>query len=254
MTDGGWSTKRLIVLRRVTRAIADLLQGQLKEYLSAIAPLFRPAGILGEYVQGGEKGMSAATLKAFQELQNVYGAAAASRPFALAKELRPPLEIVRSALELIKMDYSYALNTEGQTKTIIITAPLKWQLTYAEFAPARLKQLLSDRNRTDTDAARFVLHYSVLQVLTSRQAGVTQMLSALHYDLSSLRLPEFGELPIICLASSVPTLRPPDDLIADAVEISGQNAFEEVVDVEGIANIQDPFKDQLINLIKSHGA
>ena len=72
------------------------------------------------------------------------------------------------------------------------------------------------------------------------------MLSALHYDLSSLRLPEFGELPIICLASSVPTLRPPDDVIADAVEISGQNAFEEVVDVETVANIQDPFKEQLI--------
>ena len=171
MTDEGWSTKRLIVLRRVTRAIADLLHGQLKEYLSALAPLFRPAGILGEYVQGGEKGMSAATLKAFQELQNVYGAAAGSKPFGLSKELKPPLEIVRSALELTKMDYPYTLNTEGQTKTMIITAPLKWQLTHAEFAPARLKQLLSDRNRTDTDAARFVLHYSVLQVLTGAPAG-----------------------------------------------------------------------------------
>jgi hypothetical protein len=253
MTDGGWSTKRLIVLRRVTRAVADHLQGQLKDYLSALAPLFRPAGILGEYVQGGEKGMSSVTLKAFQELQNVYGVAAGSNPFSLPKDLKPPLEIVRSALELTKMDYPYALNTEGQTKTIIITAPLKWQLTHAEFAPARLRQLLSDRNRTDTDAARFVLHYSVLQVLISRQAGFTQILSALHYDLSSLRLPEFGELPIICLASSVPTLRPPDDVIADAVEISGQNAFEEVVDVETVADIQDPFKEQLLKLIKSHG-
>lgn len=198
--------------------------------------------------------MSAATLKAFQELQNVYGAAAGAKPFGLPKDLKPPLEIIRSALELVKMDYSYALNTEGQTKTIIMTAPLKWQLAYAEFAPARLRQLLSDRNRTDTDAGRFVLHHSVLQVLTSRQAGLIQMLSALHYELTSMRLPEFGELPLICLASSVPTLRPPDDVIADAVEISGQAAFEEVVDVDAIVNIQDPFKEQLLSLMKSHGA
>jgi hypothetical protein len=80
------------------------------------------------------------------------------------------------------------------------------------------------------------------------------MLGALHYNLSSVRMPEFGELPITCIASSVPTIRPPDDVVLESVEISGQNAFEEVVDVEGIVNIQDPFKEQLMNLIKTHGA
>lgn len=254
MTDESWSTKRLIVLRRVTRAVGDLLQGQLKDYVAALSPIFRPAGILGEYVQGGEKGLSAAALKAFQDLQNVYGAAAGAKPFGLVKELKPPLEIVRSALELTRMDYPYPLQTEGKTKTIVITTPLKWQLAYAEFSPGRLKQLLADRNRTDTDASRFVLHYCVLHVVTTRQAGAIQMLGALHYNLSSLRLPEYGELPITCITSSIPTLRPPDDVIADAVEISGQDAFEEVVDVEAVANIQDPFKEQLVNLIKTHGA
>lgn len=254
MTDEGWSTRRLIVLRRATRAIGDLLHGQLKDYLLVLAQLFRPVNILGEYVQGGTKETSAAAMKAFQDLQGVYGAAAAAKPFSIAKDLRPPLEIVRSPLELYKMEYTYALNTSGQSKTIIMTAPLKWQLAFAEFAPARLKQLISDRNRTDTDAARFVLHHAVLQVLTSRQGGLVQMLGALHYNLTSIRLAEFGELPITCITSSVPTLRPPDDVIADAVEISGQEAFEEVVDADAIASIQDPFKDQLLGILKAHGA
>jgi hypothetical protein len=88
----------------------------------------------------------------------------------------------------------------------------------------------------------------------ARQPGVTQMLGALHFDLNSLRLPEFGELPITCIVSSVPTIRPPDEVIIESVEISGQNAFEEVVDVEAITNIQDPFKEQLIKILQTHGA
>jgi hypothetical protein len=254
MTDKGWSTQRLIVLRRVTRAIADLLHGQLKEYLSALSPLFRPTIILGEYVQGGTKEMSATAIKAFQELQGVYGAAADAKPFGLLKDLKPPLEIVRSALDLTKMDYPYTLKTGGGAKTVMITPPLKWVLAYSDFSPGHLKQLLADPHRTDSDASRFVLHYAVLQVVTARQTGAIQMLAALHFDLSTLRLPEFGELPITCITSSVPTIRPPDEVILESVEISGQEAFEEVVDVEAIANIQDPFKEQMIKLIKSHGA
>jgi hypothetical protein len=254
MTDEGWSTKRLIVLRRATRAIADLLHGQLKEYLSALSPLFRPTIVLGEYVQGGAKEISAAALKAFQDLQTVYGTAAVAKPFGLTKDLKPPVEIVRSALDLTRMPYPYTVKTSGETKTVMITPPLKWVLAYSDFSPGHLKQLLADPHRTDTEASRFVLHYAVLQVVTARQAGALQMLSTLHFDLSSLRMPEFGELPITCITSSVPTIRPPDEVIIESVEVSGQDAFEELVDVEAIANIQDPFKEQLIKLLKSHGA
>jgi len=254
MTDKGWSTQRLIVLRRATRAIADLLHGQLKDYLSALSPLFRPTVILGEYVQGGTKEMSAAAIKAFQDLQSLYGAAAVAKPFGLSKDLKPPLEIVRSALDLTKMPYPYTVKIGSAPKTVMITPPLKWILAYSDFSPGHLKQLLSDPHRTDSDASRFVLHYSVLHIVTARQTGALQMLAALHFDLSSLRLPEFGELPITCIKSSVPTLRPPDEVIIESVEISGQDAFEEVVDVEAIANIQDPFKEQLLKIINSHGA
>jgi len=254
MTDQGWSTQRLIVLRRATRAIADLLHGQLKEYLAALSPLFRPAVILGEYVQGGAKEMSATAIKAFQDLQAVYGTAAVAKPFVIGKDLKPPLEIVRSALDFTKMPYPYTVKMGSETKTVMITPPLKWILAYADFSPAHLRQLLADSNRTDSDASRFVLHYSVLHLVTTRQTGAIQMLAALHFNLSSIHLPEFGELPITCITASVPTVRPPDEVISESVEISGQNAFEEVVDAEAIANIQDPFKEHLLKILSSHGA
>ncbi|MGO9272633.1 MAG: hypothetical protein ACLQOO_20765 [Terriglobia bacterium] len=253
MTDERWGTQNLISLRRATRAIAELVHGQLKDYLSALSPLFRPASVLGEYIQGGAKETSVAATKTFQELQSVYGSAAGAKPFGLSRELKPPLEIVRSPLELSPMEYPYVLKTARETQTVMITSPLKWVLSYSDFAPGRLKQLLADPHRTDSDASRFALHYSVLHVVTARQTGATQMLDALHFDLNSTRMPEFGELPITCIASSVPTVRPPDEVIMESTAMTGRDVFEEVVDVAGIQNMRDPFKDRLIELIESYG-
>lgn len=246
-----YTTERLLALRKLTRSIADLLRGQMHAYLSALAPLMRPAALLGHYVIGGAKEVSKDAIKTFQELENIYGTAASSKPFGLLKELRTPFEVAGSALELSAVEYSHAVKTDGQTKTVLITSPFKWVLTYADFAPHKLRQLLADKNRTDTDAARFVLHYCLLQVVLAKQTAATQMLDALHFDLTAGRLQEFGDLPIITVASTVPTLRPPDSVIIQSTEISGRDSFEEIVDVEGLLAMRDPFKEKLIELVKS---
>ena len=53
--DDPFTTKRLLALRKLTRAIAELVRGQLKDYLSTLTPLLRPRHVLGEYVQRGVK-------------------------------------------------------------------------------------------------------------------------------------------------------------------------------------------------------
>ena len=126
-------------------------------------------------------------------------------------------------------------------------------LSYADFSPAKLRQLLADKNRTDADASRFVLHYCLLQVILAKQTAAGQMLDALHFDVTTGRLAEFGELPIVTVASTVPTLRPPDSVIIQSTEISGRDAFDEIVDVEGLLDMRDPFKERLIELVKSQG-
>ncbi len=47
----GYTKESLLVLRRLTRAISDLLREPVKGYLSALAPLLRPRSTLGEHVQ-----------------------------------------------------------------------------------------------------------------------------------------------------------------------------------------------------------
>jgi hypothetical protein len=43
-------------------------------------------------------------------------------------------------------------------------------------------------------------------------------------------------------------------VIIESTEISGTNAFEEVVNVEYLLQICDPWYAQLVELVRSHGA
>ena len=53
--DGRDSTQSLLVLRKLTRAIADIARAQMTEYLATLAPLLRPKVVLGDYVEDGSK-------------------------------------------------------------------------------------------------------------------------------------------------------------------------------------------------------
>jgi hypothetical protein len=225
----------------------------MKEYLSTLAPLFRPKIVLGDYIEGHTKEVAKGADKAFKELQSLYESVAMAKPFSLSKELKPPIEITSMALDITPMEYDYTAKTERDSKTVTITSPLKWALNYSGFAPGRLKNLLADRQRSTDELQRFILHYLVMHIVVSQQTGVAQILDALHFPLSSERLPEFGALPITYISSAVSTIRPPDGVIIENTEISGMNAFEEVVSVGDIASLQDPLKERLIQLVKSHG-
>jgi len=50
-----FSIERVQSLRRLTRAVADLLTERLTTYLATLSPLFRPRRVLGEHIRGAEK-------------------------------------------------------------------------------------------------------------------------------------------------------------------------------------------------------
>jgi hypothetical protein len=51
--NGRDSIQSLLVLRKLTRAIADVVRAQMTEYLSTLTPLLKPSALLGDYIQGG---------------------------------------------------------------------------------------------------------------------------------------------------------------------------------------------------------
>jgi hypothetical protein len=249
-----YSTERLLSLRRVTRAMADLLRGQMKEYLSTLAPLFHPRVVLSSYVEGPAYDVSRIGEKAFKELQQLYHVIAKSRPYNLPLDFRTPLEVINPQLEMTPVEYTYVAKSKNESKTVVVTSPLKWALTYAGFGPNRLKALLTEPKRTSDELQQLVLHYLMMNTVVSKQTGLTRILDALRFPLITERFQEFGDLPLTFISSSISTIRLPDEIITESTEISGMDAVEEVVNIPDIAKLGDPLKERLTELLKSHDA
>ena len=96
-----------------------------------------------------------------------------------------------------------------------------------------------------------MLAYLVVHVVVANQPGVSQILDALHFPLSTSKSPEFGELPMTRISSAISTSRATDDLIIQSAELSGMDAFEEVVNVDDIARMRDPLKERLLEIVRS---
>jgi hypothetical protein len=255
--DERYTIQKLLVLRKVTRAVADELRGQLKGHLTTLAPLFRPRNILGEQVRGGVKESAKGSEKVFQDLLALYSPIAATKLYDLPKALTPPLELPGSALEISPVEQSYTAKTDKETKTITITSPLKWILSYSGYGPKQLRDLLATRaSRTGDELGQTVLHFCALHLMLNvvKQTGLAELLGGLRFSVASSRVPEFGDLPVTVLTAAIPTLRPPDEVIIESTEISGAPVFEEVVDIDGIINLRDPLRARAIELVNATDA
>jgi hypothetical protein len=247
------TTQRLLALRKITRAIADLLRNQLREHLATVTPLLRPANVLGEYVQGHTRGSVKGAEKAFRDLQGLYEASAGAKPFSLPRDLKAPIEILSSSPEINPMEYVHTATANGESKTVTVTSPLKWVLSYSGLGPGRLRDLLGGKSGGTGDLSQFLLHTLTLHVVVTRQPGLINMFELLRFPVCTEKLAGLGDLPVTCISSAVSTVRPPDDVIIESTEISGMNVFEEIVNLEDIRRLQDPFQAPLMELLKAHG-
>jgi hypothetical protein len=244
------STQRLMALRRSTRAIADLLRAQMKDYLSTLSPLFHPRNVLGSYAEGGTYEAARTGERPFKELRDLYQTIAVSKKYSLPSEFRSPLEVINTNLEMTPVEYQHVISKDGEQKTILVTSPLKWALTYRGFGPVRFQEVVHSSDRSTDQLQQFVLHYLMMHSVIMNQPGIRRILEGLHFPIVIEYLPEFGELPLTYIASSVSTIRPPDEVLIESSEVSGMNVFEELVQVEDISKLRDPLKEQLLEITK----
>jgi hypothetical protein len=248
--NGRDSIQSLLALRKLTRAITDAVRVQMTEYLKTLAPLLRPKAVLGDYVQGEPKQPSRKADKAFGDLQALYETVASAKPYNLPRELTPPLIFSSLGLEITPLDYYHVAQSGADTRRIKVRCPLTWVLTYSDFPPTRLQELLDAKARSVEELQRFVLNYLVMHVATKSEKGLMQVFEALHFPLTTTKSPEFGELPITRIGIGISTSRPSDALVIESAELTGMDAFEEVVNVEDIARLPDPLKQRLMEIAR----
>ena len=248
--DGRDSTQSLLVLRKLTRAIADSVRAQMTEYLATLAPLLRPRMLLGDYVEDGTKDSIRRSDKAFKELQALYEKIASTKPFNLPRELTLPVRLSGSGLEITAVDTPYVIQAGSESRTIMVRSPLTWTLTYGGYAPARLPELLKAKLRGGEELSQMVLSYLLMHVVVTNSPGLMQTFEALHFPITTTTVPEFGPLPITRISVAMSTNRPSDEVILQSAELTGMDAFEEIVNIDDLSHLRDPLKEKLLAIAR----
>lgn len=237
-------------IRRKTEAIAQCLHEQLKQHADTLRPLLAPERVFGKYA-GGKSDVSGAE-RALVELQQSYREFSA-KPFDLPVEFDAQwLTLVGHRLELHPWDYRYEAKAGAETRAITMTSPLRWVLSYgSNYSVAQAKQVLAGKEPRRPEYLRqFVVNALVLQLVAARFPGVTQLFADLRYDLKPAVSAELPQLPLLTIASCLPSFRPADELILAATAFSGVPAFIELVDLNEIKNPRDALREKLAEIAR----
>ena len=243
------SIQSLLVRRKLTRTIAEFVRGELTQHLATLTPLFQPQTLLGDRIQGGHTDSIRRAEQVFKDLQTAYEVIAPAKPFSLRRDLTPPFEFPRASLEITPVEYTHTITAGSDTKKITVRCPLTWTLSYSGFPPTRLHEVLDPRVRGE-QLQRFILSYLFMHQIVSNQRGLVPIFEALHFSITTITAPQFGELPLTRIVSSISTMRPSDAVVLESAELTGMDAFEEVANVDDIARLQDSPKERLLEIVR----
>ncbi|MCK5647833.1 MAG: hypothetical protein KAI22_03050 [Gammaproteobacteria bacterium] len=241
---------KLLKLRKSTNIISSYLEQELKSHITTLSPLFHPKLVFGEYINGSKQNVKGSDVT-FKQLQKVYKSLTQTKLFYdRLEELKPPMDVFASVLELNPYEYDYQASSDGESKTIRIISPVKWVLGYKNQGITQLKELLSDRMSSANSYVQIcVLHHLVINSVCSKRDDVLKLLAALRFNISTESSAEYGNIPLVVVSCPVRTIRPSDELIIQSTELSGASIFEEVINEDDINQLIDPYKEHLLELL-----
>jgi hypothetical protein len=244
------SFEQLAAARKSTQAVSDFLEKQLLGYLDVLRSLLLPERLLGKLA--GSKSDVPGADKALTELQENYRRLP-GKPFDFPKEFEADwLVDVGLKLDLHRSEYIHEIAAESNKRSITITSPTRWILAYGPgySVSQAVQSFARKQDRRGIDQLRqFVVNALVMQLVVSRSTGLISILAELRYDVRTQPHTGLNGLPVAIIESQIPTFLPPDPLIASATELSGIDAFIELVDVEAVRQMPDPFKQRISRLI-----
>jgi hypothetical protein len=248
------NVEQLLHLHNVTKDVSKFCQKQLRGYLDTMALLFRPRRILGDAMEGAERESIGGSDRTVTELRELYRRVAV-RPFDLRPELNFPLESVSTQMQLYEWEYAYETKTDRGWRTIKVTSPLTWVITYSSsYSLSILRQVLAGHEERDAESVRaFVLRACLMHLHFARFPAISELLADLRYRVEVRRSPEMGDLPLVTISAPFATIRPADNLVMVASGLAGGASFAEVLDLGTVQNLQDPIREQVRAIFSSHG-
>jgi len=245
---------QLLQLHTLTKEVAKLCQKQLRGYLDTMAILFRPRRMLGEAMEGAERESAGGSERNVNELRDLYRKVAL-RPFDLRPELNLPLESVSTQMQLYEWEYLHQTKTDRGFRSIKVTSPLTWILTYSStYSLPMLRQVIAGQEERDPEAVRaFVLRACLMHLHFTKFPALAELLGGLRYRVEVKQSPETGDLPLVTVSAPFATIRPPDSLVTVASGLAGGASFAEVIDLATVQDLKDPLREQIVGIFEKHG-
>jgi hypothetical protein len=244
------SFEQLASARKRTQVISDFLEKQLLGYLDTLRSLILPERILGKLA--GSKFDVPGADKTLTDLQESYRRLP-GKPFDFPKEFETEwLSEVGVKVELQRWEYSREIQSESGNRTVAFTSPTRWVLAYGPGLSVvqAIQAFARKQDRRGNDQLRqFVVNTLVLNSLVARSGSLSALLGDLRYKVQLETHPALSGLPLAVVQSHVSTFLPPEPIIAAATELSGINAFIELIDIDAIRELRDPFKERIAQLI-----
>jgi hypothetical protein len=248
------NVEQLLQLHALTKEVSRVCQKQLRAYLDTTALLFRPRRILGEAIEGGEREAVGGSDRTLIELRDLYRRVAL-RPFDLRPELKVPLESISTQMQLYEWEYEHGTKTDRGWQNIKVTSPLTWVLAYSSpYSLSMVRQVLAGKEERNAKAVEaFVLRACILHLQFAKLPALAELFAGLRYRVEVTHSLETGELPLITVSAPIATIRPPDNLVTVAAGLAGGASFAEVLDINSVKNLQDPLREEIAAIFRSHG-
>lgn len=244
---------RLLELRRLTRSVSEQIQSELTRHINTLSPLLSPLPILGDHIRGGPKTPVKGAEQAYKSLMTKFKAVATAKPYSLVTDIQSPLDLFSATPSLTPVQYAYCAEGDTKTADITITAPLRWVLSYPDVSPQIIRDLLvKNRNQVKDELQHCLLQTLTLELILDQQPGLVSILKGLRFSIESTQNEVLGELPTLIVSCPIKTCRPPDEIILQNTEISGVPSFEEVIDIEDIRKMEDPFKANILAITEQN--
>lgn len=231
-------------LRDISRQFCGTLQSQAAGYLETVRLLFRPGAVFGPYIAGSHKDNPRDAAVAYASYKAYFAEVAATKPLSLDPAVPDALEIPFATPVLNPFTYSHEITTRTGPKTVTVTSPLRWVLSFPDFPLARFRELAAAPKRSAEDLKPFALNYAALHFVVTRNPRLLALFEALRFPITSEQIAGLGDFPVLVLHAPAGAVRPPDDVIAQVVKYSGIDAVEEVLDSDQWSNLVDPIAEQ----------
>jgi len=255
--DEALEISQLAVRRQKTEAVSRHLRQRLEQHLEVLRPAFDPRRLLGRYAGGAAGRLDAAgSDRAFTSLAERF-TQVSSPPFSLQSELPPDAVAgIDPHLELHPWEYAHEVRGRREPRTVRVTSPLRWALSYTcgTTLPRLLRVFAGEEERRDADIRQFVVNALVMAAFIEKFPPLRQILTDLRFDVSIETLDGFGKLPLVSLASQLPSLRPSDELILAVTDFTGVAEFVEVIGADPLASLRDPLKAELQKVLDQSAA